>query len=81
MQLRDLLLFNKISYVIGGLIMPNNESDNLEDRSYSQRHPVRMASGMLMLGATLGASLMAAKKKQEKSSLQKFLDQLSDRVG
>jgi len=44
--------------------MANNKSDKPVDLgTYAVRHPRRMASGMLLVGTALGASLMAAKSK------------------
>jgi len=45
--------------------------------SYAIRHPRRMASGMLLVGTAIGASIMAAKKNRDRSSLQKFMDNMS----
>ena len=57
--------------------MANIEADL--NRSYTQKHPLRMLSSALMVGTALGASLMAAKKNREKGSLQKFMDNVNDR--
>lgn len=57
--------------------MADNNSNNETSASYAQRHPRRMASGMLLVGTALGASLMAAKKNRDRSTLQKLMDQIN----
>ena len=54
-----------------------SETNGQNMGSYATRHPGRMASGMLLVGTAIGASIMAAKKNRDPSYLQKFMDNMS----
>lgn len=47
-----------------------------EDMGTMSRHPLRTAGTAFLAGAFVGMSLFGVKKSQEKSSFQKFIDQL-----
>lgn len=52
----------------------NNQS---EDIGKYARHPLRTMGMGFIIGSAVGASMMAAKKNQEKNIVDKFLDRLS----
>jgi hypothetical protein len=60
--------------------MADNKLDSDEMGTYAQKHPRRMASGMFLVGTAIGASLMAAKRNRDRSTLQKFMNQISDKL-
>jgi hypothetical protein len=57
--------------------MANNESVDGNGGSYTQKHPRRVGVGYMLMGAALGASLMAARKSRDKNVIEKFIDQIS----
>jgi hypothetical protein len=54
--------------------MADNQS---EDIGKFARHPLRTMGGAMMIGAAMGASLMAAKNQQSKTPMQKFMEKMS----
>jgi formate/nitrite transporter FocA (FNT family) len=48
-----------------------------EDIGKFARHPLRTMGGAMMVGAAMGASLMAAKNHQSKTPMQKFMEKMS----
>jgi hypothetical protein len=59
--------------------MADNQNDSKEEgpRSYASRHPMRMHAGSAMVGTAIGAGLMAAKIRREKTPMQKFFDRMN----
>jgi hypothetical protein len=58
-------------------IMPDNQNNDIG--TYA-KHPMRSAAGSMMIGTVIGAGLMAAKMRRDKTPAQKFLDQFVDRI-
>jgi hypothetical protein len=50
------------------------ELDDTEAMGTMSRHPLRTSGGAFLIG--LGAGMMAAKMRKQKTPLQKFMDQL-----
>jgi hypothetical protein len=57
--------------------MANNESNDI---GRFARHPLRTMGGAMMMGAGLGAGIMAAKNHRNKTPLQKFMDRINDKM-
>jgi hypothetical protein len=61
--------------------MANQVDDKKEDvRNYASRHPMRMNSGAMIIGTILGASLATVKIKRQKSSVQKFMENMNKQM-
>jgi hypothetical protein len=56
-----------------------NNSENSDGGKFA-RHPLRTMGGSLILGAGIGAGMMAAKHQQNKSALQKIINHLGDKM-
>jgi hypothetical protein len=54
--------------------MAINQSDDI---GRFARHPLRTMGAAFLVGSTMGAGMMAAKKHREKTPAQKFLDRLN----
>jgi hypothetical protein len=54
--------------------MENNQSDDIGKLA---RHPLRTMGAAFLVGSTMGAGMMAAKKRREKTPVQKLLDRLN----
>ncbi len=50
------------------------EIDQMDDTGTMSRHPIRTAGSAFLIG--MGAGMMASKMRKEKSSWQKFMDQI-----
>jgi uncharacterized membrane protein YidH (DUF202 family) len=55
--------------------MANN--DQSEDIGKYARHPRRTAGGAMLIGTAVGAGMMAAKNRRNKSMMQKFMDRMN----
>lgn len=69
--------------------MQDDTTENIKDKAnakmgeagmdlnaYATRHPRRMWTGAFLIG--MGTGLIASRARKEKSSFQKFMDQLRD---
>jgi hypothetical protein len=54
--------------------MAQNQSD---DMGKFARHPLRTMGGSMLMGASFGAGMMAAKNRRNKSMVQKFMDRMN----
>jgi uncharacterized membrane protein YidH (DUF202 family) len=54
--------------------MADNQSDDIGKYA---RHPKRTAAGAMLIGTALGAGMMAAKKHQNQTPMQKFMNKMN----
>jgi hypothetical protein len=51
-----------------------------DDIGMFARHPLRTMAGAMMVGASLGSGMMAAKNHRYKTPMQKFFDRMNTKT-